>query len=268
MKTTLAGEVKTGMAELAAAREAGAQFDLVLSDSNMPEIDGFELVERIRQAPELSAVTIMMLTSAGHRRDVARCKELGVTEYLTKPIRQAELHAAILRALGFRGEEDDPAPVRGAAPDGRDLEDPLRVLVVEDNSVNQLLLVRLLEKGGHQVLVVGNGRNALEALAREDFDMVLMDIQMPEMDGLEATVALRQTAKDRANRQFVVALTAHAMKGDDEKCRAAGMDGYLTKPIRMPELDAALRTCAVQRRRRLASLEGVECSQTTSDRGV
>jgi signal transduction histidine kinase/DNA-binding response OmpR family regulator len=267
MKTSLAADVETAMAELVGASEAGAPIELVLTDSNMPGIDGFGLVERIRQAPQLSTVTIMMLTSAGHRGDVARCKELGVTEYLIKPIRQVELRAAILRTLGVRVEAaEDSAVVRDAAAAGDVIGAALRVLVAEDNAVNQLLLTRLLEKRGHQVVVVGNGREALEALEREHYDLVLMDIQMPEMDGLEATVALRNTAKDKANRHFVVALTAHAMKGDEEKCREAGMDGYLTKPIRTPELDAVLRTCMTQRHERLGSVEVVEWPDTVTDR--
>jgi two-component system, sensor histidine kinase and response regulator len=207
----------------------------------MPDMDGFQLIEEIRRRPELSAATIMMLTSAGHRGDAARCQQLGVAAYLLKPIRQSELREAIARVLGAR-EADGAIPLitRFSLHDAREPGKSLRVLLAEDNLVNQRLAVRLLEKRGHRVTVAGTGQEALRALEKETFDLVLMDVQMPEMDGLEATAALREKEKATGAHQAVVALTAHAMKGDREKCIAGGMDGYLTKPIRPQELDQLL----------------------------
>src|SRR5216683_1607942 len=229
------------LAQLSAAREAGEPYALILTDMHMPKMDGFALVERIRQRPELSTATIMMLTSAGHRGDAARCEELGVSAYLLKPIRQSELREAVARVLGARAHKGAiPLITRYSLQDARDPAAVLRLLLVEDNQVNKLLAVRLLEKRGHHVVVAGNGREALAALEKENFDLVLMDVQMPEMDGFEATAAIRNREKGTANRQPVVAMTAHAMKGDRERCLAAGMDGYLSKPIRPQELDNVL----------------------------
>ncbi|MGA7917598.1 MAG: response regulator, partial [Candidatus Acidiferrales bacterium] len=236
--------VETGeeaLAELSAGREAARAYRLILTDVHMPGMDGFALVERIRQTPELATATIMMLTSAGHRGDGNRCKELGVSAYLLKPIRQSELREAIARVLGAHRQEGAiPLLTRYSLQDARDPAEVLRVLLAEDNIVNQRLATRLLEKRGHRVTVAANGREALEALERESYDLVLMDVQMPEMDGMEATAKLREMEKLTGRRQPVVALTAHAMKGDQELCLAAGMDGYLTKPIRQQELDELL----------------------------
>jgi two-component system sensor histidine kinase/response regulator len=199
------------------------------------------LIENIRQRPELATATIMMLTSAGHRGDAARCKDLGVAAYLLKPIRQSELREAIARVLGARTQEGAiPLITRFSLHDAVEPSARLRVLLAEDNAVNQRLAVRLLEKRGHHVAVAGNGREALDALEKENFDLVFMDVQMPEMDGLEATTIVREKEKNSGLHQAIIALTAHAMKGDREKCLAAGMDGYLTKPIRPQELEVIL----------------------------
>jgi len=231
------------LVQLSDAWEKKEPFGLILMDMNMPEMDGFGLVERIRQRPELSAATIMMLTSAGHRGDGERCKVLGVAAYLLKPVRQSELREAISRVLSAREQAGAiPLVTRYSLANAREPAASLRVLVAEDNAVNQLLISRMLEKRGHQVSVARNGRAALAAIEKERYDLVLMDVQMPEMDGLEVTVAVRKQEKERADgsHQAIVALTAHAMKGDRELCRAAGMDGYLTKPIRPQELDGLL----------------------------
>ena len=205
--------------------------------------NGFSLVERIRQRPELSTATIMMLTSAGHRGDAARCHELGVAAYLLKPIRQSELREAIARVLGAKEQKGAiPLVTRYSLQDARDPRSSLRVLLVEDNAVNQLLATRLLEKRGHRVVVAENGREALAALENESYDLVFMDVQMPEMDGIEATVAIRGREKTNGKHQPIIALTAHAMKGDHERCLNAGMDGYLSKPIRPQELDEILES--------------------------
>jgi CheY-like chemotaxis protein len=208
---------------------------------NMPGMDGFGLVERIRASPELSAATILMLTSAGRRGDAERCRELGVGAYLLKPVRQSELREAIARVLGAR-EKAGPIPLitRFSFQDARDPQATLAILVAEDNPVNQRLVGRLLEKRGHSVVLANNGREALAEIEKHIFDLVLMDVQMPEMDGMEATMSLRSKEKETGTRLAVIALTAHAMKGDEERCLAAGMDGYLTKPIRTKELDEIL----------------------------
>jgi CheY-like chemotaxis protein len=190
----------------------------------------------------------MMLTSAGHRGDAARCQDLAVSAYLLKPIQQSELREAVARVLGAR-EHDGAIPLvtRFSLQDAREPDAYLRVLLAEDNLVNQRLAVRLLEKRGHRVAVAATGSEALLALEKESFDLVLMDVQMPVMDGLEATAAIREKEKATGRRQAVVALTAHAMKGDREKCLAAGMDGYLTKPIRPEELDQLLEIYVTRR---------------------
>jgi signal transduction histidine kinase/DNA-binding response OmpR family regulator len=239
LKSVEGGE--QALAELSAAREAGEPYALVLTDLLMPGMDGFNLIEQIRLRPELSTTTIMMLTSAGNRGDGARCQELGLAAYLMKPIRQSELREAIARVLGAR-EQGGPIPLltRHSLHDARGRGPVLRVLLAEDNQVNQRLATRLLEKRGHRVSIAANGREALEALEKESYDLVLMDLQMPEMDGFEATAAIREKERKSGKHQTVVALTAHAMKGDRERCLAAGMDSYLSKPVRPQELDDVL----------------------------
>ncbi len=232
---------ESALAELTDAQRVGEPYGLILTDVHMPSMDGFELVERIRRRPEWSAPTIMMLTSAGHRGDAERCRDLGVAAYLLKPIRQSELREAIARVLGAR-ERDGVIPLvtRYSLQDARDPKTVLRVLVAEDNAVNQRLAVRMLEKRGHRVAVAGNGHEALDALVKDTFDLVFMDVQMPEMDGIEATAVIRKKEIGTGRHQIVVALTAHAMKGDRERCLAGGMDDYLSKPIRPQELDEIL----------------------------
>jgi CheY-like chemotaxis protein len=242
MRTTSVEGGEDGITQLLAAWEAGDEFGLIISDLLMPKMDGFHFVERIRRKPEISTAMIMMLTSAGSRGDAVRCEELGVSAYLMKPVRQTELREAIARVLGAQQQKGAiPLITRYALADARISAAYLRVLVVEDNAVNQRLAARLLEKRGHRVTVAANGREALVALEKGVYDLVLMDLQMPEMDGFEATAAIRQNEKHNGAHQSVIALTAHAMKGDRERCLAAGMDGYLSKPIRPEELDDLLQ---------------------------
>jgi two-component system sensor histidine kinase/response regulator len=250
MNSTSVEDGEEALVQLSSAQNAGAPYALVLTDMHMPKMDGFSLVEQIRQRPELSAAIIMMLTSAGHRGDGARCQELGVAAYLLKPIRQSELREAIARVLGAPAQKGAiPLVTRYSLQDARDPQTILSVLVAEDNTVNQLLITRLLEKRGHRMVMTSDGRKALEALAKDRFDLVLMDVQMPEMDGIQATVALREKEKEKGDgfHQPVIALTAHAMKGDQERCLAAGMDGYLTKPIAPQDLDAILNMYVARR---------------------
>jgi signal transduction histidine kinase/CheY-like chemotaxis protein len=259
MRSTSVEDGEDALAQLSVAREAGEPYRLILTDMHMPKMDGFELIKRIREMPELSMATIMMLTSAGHRGDAARCQELGVSAYLLKPIRQSELREAIARVLGAREQEGAiPLITRFSLQDARDPAAFLRVLLAEDNPVNQRLGVRLLEKRGHRVVVAANGREALEALDKESFDLVFMDLQMPEMGGLEATAVLREKEKGSGIHQPVIALTAHAMKGDQERCLTAGMDGYLAKPIKPQELDEILQSYVARR------MEAVNAPETVA----
>jgi two-component system sensor histidine kinase/response regulator len=260
MKTTSVEGGEEALRQLTVAREVGDPFGLILTDMHMPKMDGFGLVERIRQNPQLATATIMMLTSAGHRGDAARCQELGVAAYLLKPIRQSELREAMARALGAKEKEGViPLITRFSLKDGRDSSAFLNILLVEDNAVNQRLAARLLEKRGHRVMVAANGLEALTALEKNAFDLVFMDVQMPEMDGIEATAEIRKKEQLSGKHQAVIALTAHAMKGDEERCLNAGMDGYLSKPIRAPELDAILESY-VTRRREIANTHGTPVS--------
>jgi PAS domain S-box-containing protein len=235
--------VESGAKAITALREdqgLGRTFPLILVDAQMPEMDGFALVECIKKNPDWKTATIMMLSSAGQRGDARRCRELGVASYLTKPVRHGELLDAILTALGTW-------PIKEAAPalvtrhSLREASDHLSILLVEDNAVNQVLAVRLLEKRGHSVTVAGNGKDALAALEKRFFNLVFMDVQMPEMDGFEATAAIREKEKTSGNHLPIIAMTAHAMVGDKERCLEAGMDDYITKPIRVEELSDLLK---------------------------
>jgi PAS domain S-box-containing protein len=236
LNPVLAESARKAMSRLEEALGAGLPFPLVLVDANMPEMDGFALVEQIRRNPGLAGAIIMMLSSASHSGDAARCRELGVARYLTKPIGQSELLDAILLAVGSKVQAVAPASRPSIDQPLREGLRRLRILLAEDNHVNQMLAVRLLEKRGHRVQVVGDGREALEKLKAADFDLVLMDVQMPVMGGFEATAAVREMEKGTGKHIPIVALTAGAMKGDRERCLAAGMDGYIGKPIRSEEL--------------------------------
>ena len=262
MNSTSMEDGEEALAEMARAQSVGLPYGLILTDMHMPKMDGFELVERIRQRPELCAPTIMMLTSAGHRGDGERCRELGISAYLLKPIRLSELREAIARVLGAREQEGAlPLLTRYSLHDGRDPETVLRVLIAEDNAVNQRLVVRMLEKRGQRVTVAGNGREALAALKTDTFDIVFMDVQMPEMDGVEATVEIRKEERGTGRHQIIVALTAHAMKGDRERYIANGMDDYLSKPIRPQELDEILdRYLALLKKTPVEAIESVKIS--------
>ena len=245
MRPVLAASGEEALARLAEASEAREPYGLVLTDVNMPEMDGFTLVERIRQRPELAAATIVMLTSAGQRGDAPRCRELGVAAYLTKPIRQSELREAVVRVFMDREQEGDALLLtRHSMRESRRPTVSLQVLLAEDNLVNQRLAIRLIEKRGHGVVVANNGREVLAALEKESFDLVLMDVQMPGLDGFEATAAIREKERQRGGHLPIIAMTAHAIKGDRERCLAAGMDDYLAKPLRVQELDDLLSNYA------------------------
>ena len=211
------------------AREGGS-FPLVLLDQCMPRMDGFTLAEHIKRDPALAGATVMMLSSAGRRGDAARCQAVGISAYLTKPIRQSELLDAIQLALGAARSEDAPATVitRHTVRENRRR---LKILLAEDNPVNQKLAARMLAKAGCDVTVVGDGQAAVEAVAAMSFDLVFMDIQMPKMSGLEAVAAIRQREQADGGHVPVIAMTAHAMRGDRQRCLDGGMDEYISKPI-------------------------------------
>ncbi len=214
---------------------SNAQLALLLTDARMPEIDGFGLVERIRLYPSLANVRIVILTSGGQRGDAARCQKLGVAAYLSKPFDRLELRDVLLHVLsaGPAAPENKPLVTRHTL---REQRHSLSFLVAEDNTVNQKLIARLLEKRGHTVVLAQNGREALEALEKRSFDIVLMDGQMPDMDGFEATKRIREKEQESGLHLPIIALTAHAMQGDKERCLAAGMDGYVSKPVKVEEL--------------------------------
>ena len=242
MHAITASDGEKALAELTAARDARDPFGLILTDMHMPKMDGFSLVGHIQDQPDMSMSTIMMLTSGSIRGDAARCEELGIAAYLLKPVRQLELREAIARVLSAKQQAQVMSLVTPYSLQ-QDTHRPatgLHILLAEDNAVNQKLAVRLLEKRGHHVVVAANGKAALAALDEQSFDLVLMDVNMPEMDGLEATALLREKEKSTGQHQAVVAMTALVMKGDRERCIAAGMDGYLSKPIRPAELDGVL----------------------------
>jgi CheY-like chemotaxis protein len=237
MQPTVVPSANQAKARLLEAASIGEPFPVVLLDAMMPGTDGFQLAQWIKNHPELGTTMLLMLSSAGRPGDAGRCKELGISRYLTKPIKQSELLDALLDALHFAPERAEP---QAAAAVSKPAAQALKILLAEDNAVNQRLASRLLEKMGHSVTVAANGVEALAALDAENFDLVLMDVQMPEMDGLTAATAIR--AKEAANGQRVpiIAMTAHAMKGDRERCLAAGMDDYVPKPIQARELQAAV----------------------------
>jgi signal transduction histidine kinase/CheY-like chemotaxis protein len=238
MRPAVAEGAQAAMIRLQQAIADALPYSLVITDVNMPGMDGFGLVEEIRKHPQLSDTTIVMLTSAGQRGDAARCRELGVGAYLTKPIGEAELLDAILHVLGSSAQIKGPALVTRHTL--REEKGALRILLAEDNEVNQKLAVRLLEKRGHSVAVANNGREALEWLERETFDVALLDVQMPEVDGFETTAEIRKREQATRRHLPILAMTAYAMQGDRERCLAAGMDGYIAKPIQPRRLFEAL----------------------------
>jgi signal transduction histidine kinase/CheY-like chemotaxis protein len=252
MKPTVVGSGQEALAALAESQRNGEPYALVLTDNMMPEMDGFALASHIKRYPELAGATVMMISSAGRQEDARRCQEIGVAAYMTKPIRRAELMEAILSALSLKRQAALPSP-----PPTLPLEpatgESFDILLAEDNLVNQKLAVGLLQKRGHRVRVAANGREAVAALRERDFDLVLMDVQMPEMDGFEATALIRAEEQPKQRHVPIVAMTAHAMKGDRERCLAAGMDDYTTKPLRPAELYQTVERAVAAGRAHLAS---------------
>jgi CheY-like chemotaxis protein len=227
----------SGMEALAHLRrglQRGQPYSLVLTDVHMPEMDGFELVKRIHETPGLTQPVILMLTSGDRGDDIARCRKLGISSYLTKPVRRAELRASIVAALAHEAPRGDlAARPANAAVDGLRTDHAVscRILLTEDNVVNQRVALRILEKAGHVVSIAENGKVALKMLQEQTFDLILMDVQMPEMGGFEATALIREKEELTGRHIPIIAMTAHAMAGDRERCLDAGMDDYLAKPV-------------------------------------
>ncbi|HME00706.1 MAG TPA: response regulator [Terriglobia bacterium] len=237
MKPTLAASGPDALERFKRSADAGDAFPLVLLDGQMPEMDGFEVAARLKETPIQAA--ILMLTSSGQRGDAGRCRSLGIDAYLTKPIGEEELQAAVLAGLEARSGHLPSAPLitRHSLHEGRS---GLRVLVVEDNAVNQNLARRLLEKRGHSVVVACDGEEALAALKDQPFDVVLTDVQMPRMDGIQMTAEIRARERQSGGHIPIVGMSAHAMKGDRERFLEAGMDGYVAKPVRPKDLFKAV----------------------------
>jgi PAS domain S-box-containing protein len=238
MQPTAVASAQAALSAMEAAERAKRPYPLVLLDANMPVMDGFDLAAKIQQSPRLAGASIMMLSSGARPGDRARCFELGISAYLTKPVKQSDLMDTIVGVFAARTKARKARPRREARPPegGR----RLRVLVAEDNAVNQQVAVGMLERAGHEATVAGNGREVLALLEKGTFDLVLMDVQMPELDGLETTAAVRERERAAGGHLPIVALTAHAMKGDAERCLAAGMDAYLAKPLQPRELASAI----------------------------
>ena len=250
LETIAVDGAQGALTELWRARAESKPFALIIVDYHMPEMDGLQLAERMREMPGIAGNTIMMLTSGGQSGDAARCRELGMAAYLTKPISQKTLHQVVAQVLGAQAAiAESPAPARKESPamerplgptSTAQNQNPLRVLLAEDNFVNQKLAVTMLQKRGHRVAVANDGLEALEALERDAFDVILMDVHMPRMGGFEATAQIRAQERGTNKRIPIVALTALAMSGDREKCLQAGMDAYVSKPINSGDLFGTL----------------------------
>jgi len=239
LKVTIA---ESGTRALELLKEVGTEhpYQLVLLDEQMPGMDGFQVIDCIRRSPELAGAVIMMLSSADQLSSAARCRNLGVERYLVKPIREAELQKAIRQALGGGKTEPRPEGSEISPRQGR----ALHVLVAEDNVINQKLAASLLKKMGHTTMIASSGREALVLHSQHRFDLILMDVQMPEMDGLDASSRIRSNEADTLEHIPIVAMTAHAMAGDRERCIAAGMDDYVSKPVSRSALAAAIERMA------------------------
>ncbi len=231
---TPAANASEALAHLAQAQRSGKYYDLVLTDVNMPDIDGFAFIKQAQ--PYIVNSAVMMLTSSGSRGDGARCRALGIKAYLTKPVCSSDLHAAICGVLKTVPEESGLTAPLLTRHSMREERRSLHILLAEDNIVNQRVAMSILNKCGHRVHLAENGRQAVDAVGQNTFDVILMDVQMPEMDGLSATALIRQ----RHEYVPIIALTAHALKEDHDRCLAAGMDAYLSKPLRAEALLAMI----------------------------
>jgi PAS domain S-box-containing protein len=260
MKPIAADSVPAAVELLKGAQKRGEPIRLVLADGHMPGMDGFDLSASVQTDAQLRGVTIILLTLAGHREDQERAKSVGAAAAVTKPVKQSELWDAIVTALHVPGRQK--ARLSAARSTARGAQRRLRVLVAEDNPVNQELVLHLLERRGHSAIVAENGKQAIAALEKHKFDLVVMDVQMPEMGGIEATEEIRRKEKSNGGHIPVFAMTAHAMPGDRERCLAAGMDGYISKPI-----DPKLFTQIIETGASPTSAMGAEEEAKRSDKG-
>lgn len=236
MKPTGASGSKEALILMKKAKEAGRPYALILLDARVLEIDGFALAEMINKDPSLASPIVMMLTAVDVRDEICRRRELGISGYLNKPLKQSDLLQAIASSLKLTPLPDDgkvPAITVSAWPE---FKRPLHILLAEDNRVNQMVTVSILKKHGHEVSVAGNGQEVLSALQKDRFDLILMDVQMPNMDGFEATEVIRKKERKKGEHIPIIAMTAHAMKGDRERCLRAGMDDYVSKPLKSDQL--------------------------------
>jgi CheY-like chemotaxis protein len=237
MQVTALSDGISAMEDFERAQACGSPYQLVILDRVMVGMDGFEVAERIRSHSVPEEARLILITSQGQRGDAARCREIGIEGYLRKPIKRSALRQALQDVIGMprQARSERKLVTRHTIK-----EVQRRILLAEDNVVNQRLAVKLLEKRGHSVVIANNGREAIEVLDHGAFDLVLMDVQMPVLSGLEAAILIREKEKTSGAHIRIIALTANAMAGDEEKCLAAGMDGYLSKPIRVEELLALL----------------------------
>jgi CheY-like chemotaxis protein/signal transduction histidine kinase len=241
MRPTIVSSGHAALTAIRIANDRNEPFGLALIDANLTGINGFDVAREIAGEPSLAQATILMIDSDNLHAVEKRCRELGVAEWVLKPIRQSELLDAVTMAIRWSRELDDSSP-DAARSARRKMGDKLRVLLIEDNLVNQKVASFMLKKRGHDVEIAGNGLEALAALAKRNFDVILMDLQMPDLDGFETTARIREDELATGRHVPIVAVTAHALPGDREKCLAAGMDGYLSKPIITSELHATIES--------------------------
>jgi CheY-like chemotaxis protein len=284
MRVVLADSAAAAQAAVRAAEVQGLQFSVVLVDMQMPDMDGFRLVERISSSSSVAGAVLMLLTSAGQRGDAARCRKLGIKGYLTKPIRRSDLLDALLMTLSPANQNADERALitRHLLRESRG---NLQILLAEDDALNRKFVSELLEKRGFRITAVENGRQAMEYLLKSAFDLLIMDVQMPEVDGLEAARAIRRfevqvssgevtpppestyaAHHTRFNRIPILALTARSMKGDRERCLDAGMDGYLSKPIQIEELLRTVDNMANTNRQTTVPVPAEQSAKSVLDR--
>jgi CheY-like chemotaxis protein len=264
MAPTEAESGKQALKLLSAGAVEGAVYDLAILDLMMPEMDGFDLARAIKATPEIARVPLVLLTSFGERRHSEVAREAGIAAYLTKPVRQSQLFDCLTTVMGKASEPEiatesvlprSMSERRGVNQKEKKLSNKL-ILLAEDNIVNQRVAVRQLHKLGYRADAVANGWEALEALARSSYDLVLMDCQMPELDGYEATAKIRRR-EGITKHTPIVAMTAHALEGDRAKCLAAGMDDYLSKPVKSEELERVIERFLLQAGEHLKSNDEV-----------
>jgi CheY-like chemotaxis protein/HPt (histidine-containing phosphotransfer) domain-containing protein len=244
MKPVEADGGQKALTMLGAAKAKGDPFRVILSDVYMPGMGGFELAENIQRDFGPGGPAVLVLTSGGQPGDAARCRDLGISAYLLKPVLKTDLLGAILAALGSQQSATAPLVTRHSL---REASRKLKILVAEDNAVNQKVILRVLEKMGHSAVLARTGKEAAAMASAQKFDLAFMDVQMPEMDGLAATAAIRESEKNSGTHLPIFAMTAHAMKGDRERCLEAGMDGYITKPVRFSDIEQTLQGLAEPR---------------------